>query len=154
MDRNANGLLDIDEFLRREHDVSIAFGLRAPALATDVAAQFESLDANDDGALSPIEYRRGELPWATDSYATNVFAAIDSNGNQQLSAAEFRNRHQKCDFMLIDWDEDGMVSFEEFVRAGTRDKVAARAAFAQKDSDSSGKLSPDEFMLTEGRSSQ
>lgn len=154
LDRNANGLLDIDEFLRRERDVSIAFGLRTPALATDVDDPFGSLDGNGDGTLSPAEYRSGELPWATDSYATNVFTAIDSDGNQQLSAAEFRDRHEKCGFMLIDWDEDGMVSFEEFAHAGTRDKAAARAVFTKKDSDSNGKLSPDEFNQPEGRSSQ
>jgi Ca2+-binding EF-hand superfamily protein len=154
LDRNANGLLDIDEFLRRERDVSVAFGLRAPVLAVDVDDPFGSLDGNGDGALSPVEYRRGELPWATDSYATNVFAAIDSDGNQKLSTAEFRDRHEKCGFMLIDWDEDGMVSFEEFAHAGTRDKAAARAVFAQKDSDASGKLSSDEFKQSEGQSSQ
>ncbi len=149
LDRNSNELLDIDEFLRRNQDVSVAFGLKTSSRDGDADGLFGELDGNDDGKLSPTEFHRGKLPWATDSYAATVFAALDANNDQELSPHEFDNCRKTCGLLLSDWDEDGVICFAEFARASGEGTAAARAAFRKRDADADGMLSPAEYRQTD-----
>ena len=82
--------------------VATAF-LAAPALAQDTNAlareNFDQADANDDGKLSPTEFR--------------VF--IDENAKDEIGRAAMVKRFGAYDraFATLDQDEDGFVSGAE-----------------------------------------
>jgi hypothetical protein len=97
-----------------------------------------SYDENTDGTVT-----RQEL----DAGLRRQFAACDLNGDGRLDGMETQAENQRR-FMangtlaspLIDWNQDGFVSFEEFA-------TTAHSVFDQMDKDRDGRLTPDELRL-------
>jgi len=116
-----------------------------PPTVTDLERDIRlmlSYDANSDGTVT-----REEL----DTGLRRQFAVSDVNGDGRLDNRETQDENQRR-FMangtlaspLIDWNQDGFVSFEEFA-------TTARSVFDQLDKDHDGRLTPDELRLPRGR---
>ncbi len=101
-----------------------------------------SYDANSDGTVTRQELDEG---------LHRQFAVCDVNGDGRLDSKETQDENQRR-FMangtlaspLIDWNQDGYVSFEEFA-------TTAHSVFDQLDKDKDGRLTPDELRLPRGR---
>jgi len=97
-----------------------------------------SYDANGDGIVTRQELDEG---------LRRQFAACDVNGDGKLDSKETQDENQRR-FMangtlaspLIDWNQDGFVSFEEFA-------TTAHSVFDQLDKDRDGRLTSDELRL-------
>jgi hypothetical protein len=116
-----------------------------PPLITDLERDVRlmlSYDANSDGTVTRQELDEG---------LRRQFAAADVNGDGRLDSQETQAENQRR-FMangtlaspLIDWNQDGFVSFEEFA-------TTAHSVFDQLDKDKDGRLTPDELRLPRGR---
>ncbi len=100
-----------------------------------------SYDANSDGTVSRQELDEG---------LRRQFAACDVNGDGKLDSKETQDENQRR-FMangtlaspLIDWNQDGFVSFDEFA-------TTAHSVFDQLDKDKDGRLTSDELRLPRG----
>lgn len=109
--------------------------------APRLAENFDAIDANHDGRLSPQEIRnyarsRGAVRAGARGQAAGVgsaridarFAAADSDGDGQLSRAEAAALPRVArKFERMDADGDGRLSADEF-RAWLARRKAARAA--------------------------
>ncbi|HYM18091.1 MAG TPA: hypothetical protein VEU06_05965 [Micropepsaceae bacterium] len=101
-----------------------------------------SYDANGDGTVTRQELDEG---------LHRQFAICDVNGDGRLDSQETQAENQRR-FMangtlaspLIDWNQDGFVSFEEFA-------TTAHSVFDGLDKDKDGRLTPDELRLPRGR---
>lgn len=108
----------------------------------DLAALFQAIDSNHDGAISQVEYTR---------HANTVFHRCDSNGDGKLSEQELQDCQQTMDqqgaptrgdaaqtMRAMDTNHDGSVSKGEY------DAYAGRQ-FEKMDTNHDGKLSPAEL---------
>jgi len=82
-DADRNGVLSLEEF--RQGYAKVAAGLRQARLQ----AQFEAVDANDDGGIDAGEYAAMALVKRAGA-AAPALAASDTNKNGRLEFAEYR----------------------------------------------------------------
>lgn len=120
LDENRDRLIDGPEFLR-------ATAVRS-LYAVDGFAQprplaFESLDVDDDGVLTPEEFLRAKLLGRSASTAGSVdgrrralFGVVDADNDGRLSRQEFIDAGRR-DFLASDADRDGRISIWEFYGA-------------------------------------
>lgn len=112
----------------------------APAPAAGaIAAQFEKMDANADGAVSPDEHASG---------AAAMFAIMDADGNGTVGVEEMDASQAKLGgdvrmtsaekIKVVDSDGDGQLSREEHAQG-------ARTMYDQMDGGHDGRLTPVEM---------
>lgn len=91
-------------------------------------AQFDQLDRNRDGVVSPADFPR-LAKVRPDAYArlTAMLDQADANGDGAISRAEMNSAPPRL-FNLADADHDGEVTQAEFVRA----REAMQAAMAAR----------------------
>jgi len=130
LDKDRDGTLTLQEYVAR------------PA-----GFWFVRKDRNDDGRLSLSEYSADNPRLARTGRVRRVFAALDRDGDGNLSVEEFTDQPQEALFGKLDADADGKVSLQEFTKPKrTPEQVAAaKKGFARKDSDGDGSLSFKEY---------
>lgn len=130
MDKDGDGKVSLAEFKKRA----------APF-------HFPVWDTDRNGTLSPEELRTSEISWATDTQIDKIFKAIDSDSSGAISVDEFRARKKQAPMLLADWDEDGLVSYDEFSRQNRRyhERGQMKLVFDTFDRDGNGRLSQNEF---------
>ena len=108
---------------------------------------FVELDTNDDDRLSFGEYAARNAALVQSGRIQGVFAAIDRNGDGDLSLDEFANDPREALFRKQDADGDEKLTLDEFCQwKHTPEQVAAaKQDFAQKDTDSDDMLSFKEY---------
>jgi len=84
------------------------------------------------------------VPAATAAPAT--FQSADTNGDNQVSQAEFAGYVKKSTFEKLDTDKDGMISLEEWKAMDKSPE--AQKHFDAMDKDRSGRISYPEFTNT------
>lgn len=104
-----------------------------------------SYDGNSDGTVTRAELEEG---------LRRQFMAADVNGDGRLDGPETRAENDRRfrangtgASPLIDWNQDGAVSFDEFA-------TTARSVFDELDRDHDGVLDRDEVRLPRGRGAQ
>ena len=119
------------------------FAFRSVALANDVETQFQEMDSNGDGKISPDEHAAG---------ASRMFAKMDANGDGKVTAAEMTSAHQKMvgkkaekgeltsaeKIKKFDTNGDGVLTADEHA-------AAARTMFEKMDTDHDGYLTKAEL---------
>lgn len=114
LDADGNGALDVAE-------MEVAAARRAAAMREAIARnqrqRFEALDKDGNGSISFEEFKvLMPAPTVTPDSETAV-ERFDSNGDGEVSQAEFRNA-QLAIFDRLDADGDGRLSEEERRNAG------------------------------------
>lgn len=126
VDVDDDNAIGFDEFRRRTQD-----------------AWFAKLDANESGQVSRGEWGASNAALVRDGRAKPYFAAIDRDGDDLLSLAEFTKKSQEAQFIKKDANADGKLDVDEFVlwMPGPEQKAAGRELFPKKDKDEDGLLS-------------
>lgn len=140
IDANRDGLITIDEYAQFVADYGAGRAFRLSTIGTDVAsapggARGENAAGSDDPnarepATAPTTQTRrdtkfnavlpaGVPPW---------FAERDADGDGQLSLAEFSPKLPKTEvdeFNRYDLNRDGVLTPQEYLRAGSQSKAKA-----------------------------
>ncbi|MCX7397704.1 MAG: hypothetical protein NT138_08525 [Planctomycetales bacterium] len=106
-----------------------------------------SLDINDDGVLSPAEFRFStgvELAALSAEY----FSRLDSNNDDVLTLQEwtFRTNHPEAKFRGLDLDSDGELTETEFIAEGSLPIDRLRRDYRVFDADANGHMTLMEFL--------
>ena len=111
------------------------------ANANALTTNFRQLDANVDGLLTFEELR--SAGFATDGQIGNVIAALDANGDGQISALEALGATLGAKFDAIDVDLSGAIDYAEFAKnfAGLGSDATLRSIFAELDTNGDGQIS-------------
>ncbi len=110
-------------------------------------AAFRSIDSDGDGFLSIKEYCRGEMRSASVARVQHVFDLMDRDDDGALSFEEFRNRPDKAWFANVDRNEDNRLTYDEFaaVNAGPVRDGRCPLMFAGLDRNGDGRLDFNEY---------
>lgn len=170
MDRDGNGLLDLEEF---QTALSLIGGVFAPLSKQETQQLFYMADTNSDGHVDFRDFQA----WSTATRQLVDFfrlADLDGDGSMQLTEWQAMMRRIRPDwstkytvdmFKEADANDDGGISFAEFVRTMRKTKTRAwfmtraRAAiddldfpaqcqqvFDSMDQDENGFLDEEEFV--------
>lgn len=101
-------------------------------LALSTAAQADSWDTNNDGVIDSVEFTKGHETYKD-------FVRFDEDRDGYISPTELGMTEPDSVFLVIDADEDGMLSREEL----------SEGTFVSYDTDADGVLSEAEFVIYE-----
>ena len=134
----------IFELMDRDNDGAMSFKEYRDRPAE---SWFVELDTNDDDRLSFGEYGARNATLVQSGRIQGVFAAIDRNGDGDLSLDEFANDPREALFRKQDADGNEKLTLHEFcVWKHTPQQIAAaKQEFARKDTDSDDMLSFKEY---------
>lgn len=93
------------------------------------------IDTDADGSLTRAE---------VDAYRTMRFAAMDSDGDGEITPKEKSDGMRAMRFARLDADSDGMISQAEFMAANTGHRWGGKG-FSRMDDDGNGRLSSAEM---------
>lgn len=167
MDRNRDGYLSRDEFVKGyhpgpkksaeifvqrdlNHDGRLSDEEMAAFLSWNIAAMFRGRDKDKDGLVSDAELTNSVGNWAK-NVAERTVAAFDDNGDGKLSLAEYGVSTFGSPVTTLaqgrkDADNDGKLSFDEFYGEKPPLLLALhRHFFRHFDRDTDGFLSLREF---------
>lgn len=131
---------------------------------------FDRIDTNDSGGISPDEYQAATTRLANLAFEEvdingdgvisvreaaampvslkEAFGTIDTDGDGNVSMAEYRagrtNLLQNADFTALDTDDDGVIDAQE-----AADMPVLSKAFDRIDTNADGLLSQDEYATTQ-----
>lgn len=109
LDRNRDGWIDRDEFLRTAIVRAVQVG---GSFTPPRTREFESIDLDGNGVLTPEEFLRASLMKRSSSRAA-LFDAVDADRDGALSKQEFMAAGAR-EFERSDADGDGKVTIWEF----------------------------------------
>lgn len=119
----------------------------APPVPYDPDRVFGHLDHDGDQTLDLSEFSRDAGTKQSQTRKAHVFHALDRNQDGRVSPDEFRNLSPEADFREKDKDSDGVLSFDEFYEGemSWAQIDQARRVFDLTDRDKSGTLIVGEF---------
>ena len=134
-----------------------SFLLVAPAMAADMTDDFESIDANGDGVITPSEMATAQRA-SLDTQNDGIMNLLDKDDNGIVSHEEYMGfygklatgdkelEQVKAQFNNLDKDESGDISAEELgsFRAGSLDQENDEF-FKAVDTDKNGEITKTEF---------
>ena len=131
LDRDHDGKLTVQEFRNRTKEV-----------------EFRRCDADGNGTWDFDELHQNYMPAASYEQARRAFEMMDQDHNGKITLEEFAKGAQAAQFIRLDKNDDGFLSFDEFCQFGNRVLVRnnhAAEAFAAADRDRDGRVSLEEF---------
>lgn len=143
LDKNSDGMISSDEIKPGKRDF----------LVPDSGRFLHQADANQDHQISWEEFEAyPRFAKLEERYRKQLFDRLDRNNNEMIDPED--GPKPRINFAQLDADENGMISFEEFLmmpHIRSLDKGAQKKSFERLDRDSDGSISAEELKLKQVR---
>ena len=115
--------------------------------ANSAAIAFAKKDLDGDGTWNVDEFRQADMSKASPEWGHQVFEIMDKNGDGRMSREEQSSRTSEVWHMLMDGNENGTVSEEEYTRFDSWliETGHCGTIFRLMDRDGDGSMTPAEF---------